>query len=938
MTFLLSLVFFASGAAALLFETLWFRQAGLILGNTVWATSLVTSSFMAGLAIGNAWAGQRGDRWTRPLRIYARLELAIGAAGIGLVLFLPGLSEFMAPLLTTVSEQPAILNAFRFGMAFVMLLVPASAMGATLPSLTLALAGPRRAFGRVLGVLYGANTLGAVTGALAGEMLLIERFGIRGTGLAALALNLLAAGAAWHLSARVDAPGTTNAPPSDVKPGFAMPRKPRLLVAAFLSGAILLALEVIWFRLLILLVYGTTRTFAVMLAVVLLGIALGGLLAGALIRSDEDARRWLPAMALFAGAATAWAYSPLADVLTFAKAGRFPNEFALLFAFGSSLMLPTSILSGVLFTLLGSAIKESHDSGASAAGALTLANTVGAALGSLASTFVLLPRFGMEKSLFLLALLYGVVALCVVPRSGSSAPRSFLLRAGSVSGVVAFILMLAFFPFGLMARRYAWSPIEQYVRNGETVVAHREGLTETVTYLVRSRWRRPVAYRLVTNSHSMSGSEYGSQRYMRHFVYLPVAMHARARTALQISYGVGMTAKAIAETKGLRSIDLVDISRDILELGRVVFPQPGALPLDDPRFRVHVEDGRFFLLTTGQTYDLITAEPPPPKAAGIASLYSREFFALAKSRLNPGGLVSYWFPVYQATPDETKSMMRAFCDVFEDCTLWTGWGLEWTMVGSNGFKGRIERDSFERQWKDEAVRAQLEALAFETPEMLGTTFLADAAQLKRIYGDALPLDDDHPLRISTRIMRDTGPFYQEMMNVDRARRAFESSDWVRAHWPEDLRESTLRAYAEQGFANLGDMLAFGQPHPSLADVEHVLVTSTRRAPILSLLRQNEPDLRAARDASASGEHAVQIATALATDALGDRDYSRAAERYGEAHRLGGRSSEFSAYWVLALSLAGRNEEARQVFDRFSPSDAFEEASDWAWLKQRVSRP
>ena len=181
MVVVLCLAFFLSGAAALLFETLWFRQQGLVLGNTVWASSLVLASFMTGLALGNAFAARYGSRPRRPLRVYAGLEVLIGLSGLSLVLVVPSLAEWLAPLLKQLIGYPVLLNVLRLGVSFVLMALPAAAMGATLPIVAGALSAWEPDFGRVLGRLYGWNTLGAVAGALGGEAFAIEGLGVRGS-------------------------------------------------------------------------------------------------------------------------------------------------------------------------------------------------------------------------------------------------------------------------------------------------------------------------------------------------------------------------------------------------------------------------------------------------------------------------------------------------------------------------------------------------------------------------------------------------------------------------------------------------------------------------------------------------------------------------------------------------------------------------------------
>src|SRR5436853_3952283 len=212
MSLVLSAVFFASGASALIFETLWFRQAGLAFGSSIWASSLVLSAFMAGLGLGNALAARFGARIRYPIAFYAFAEVAVAVFGASLVYVLPDLGAVLAPVFRPLLDQPLTLNPLRLLVAFLLLLIPSTAMGVTLPLLTRALTRDERAFGRVLAALYGWNTLGAMVGVVAGEMFLVGRFGVRGTALAAACLNLLAAAVAGLLSGGSAAQGS-GAPP-----------------------------------------------------------------------------------------------------------------------------------------------------------------------------------------------------------------------------------------------------------------------------------------------------------------------------------------------------------------------------------------------------------------------------------------------------------------------------------------------------------------------------------------------------------------------------------------------------------------------------------------------------------------------------------------------------------------------------------------------------
>ena len=400
-TFWLCLLFFVSGVAALLFENLWFYQTGLALGNSVWASSLVLTGFMGGLALGNGLAAWVAGRVRRPVRLYAGLELTIGVTGLALVLGLPFLTPVLArlfaPLLDSWWIQP-----LRLVCALALLLIPATAMGATLPVLVRALSPNDPRFGRVLGRLYGWNTFGAVVGALAGDAFLIEQVGVRGTGLVAFGLDVVAAGAALWLARSVDA--AIPAPEPDGRVAAWSRRARVALFVAALGGFSLLALEVVWFRFLALFVYGTSLVFAVLLAVVLAGIGVGGLTAARWLRDGRRAAPALPSLALASACATLVGYASYGAVLdAFLAPGQAAAALWHVALLAIPLMLPLAWLSGILFTALGEAAREQLGGEARPAGLLTLWNTVGGAVGSLVGGFVLLPRVGMEQSFLLLA-------------------------------------------------------------------------------------------------------------------------------------------------------------------------------------------------------------------------------------------------------------------------------------------------------------------------------------------------------------------------------------------------------------------------------------------------------------------------------------------------------------------------------------------------------
>jgi predicted membrane-bound spermidine synthase len=767
-------MFFLSGVGALVFENVWFSQTGLIVGNSVWSAALVAGAFMAGLALGNAAAVVLARHWRNLVRGYALVEALAALSGASLVAALPFFPALFHPLLAPFLDVGAALNPLRLAIAFGLMAIPATALGTTLPLLSKPLETLTGNYGLGLGRLYGINTLGAVAGTLLAELALIPALGLRGSGFFAAACNLSAACIAWRI-ARLPAFSRSIFVESGASLRVAAGAG-RILLAAFLAGGILLALEVIGFRFLLLFQDGTTLIFAVMLAVVLGGIGLGGLAASHLARRGRLSGGVARAAAALAAAWIVAGYAAFDAMVKIAAPIQtdFVLSATLLSVF---LMGPPALLSGVLFTALGLELRERMSDAGAATGVLTLANTLGAMLGSLLAALVLLPALGLEASFFLLALLYGLTAAVVPVRHG--APWR------SAQPVLAAAVVLALFPFGKMTGSYYRGVEERFF--GGRLVAAREGIVQTTFYLSHEFLGEPFYLRLATNSYSIASTALGAQRYMKLFAYLPAALHPRIERVLLICFGVGSTASALADLPEVKAIDVVDVSRDILEMSDVAYPDPRRHPLRDPRVSVHVEDGRFFLQQTARRYDLITGEPPPPKIAGVTSLYTREYFELMKERLNPAGMATYWLPAYLLLEAETLSIIRAFCEAFEDCSLWSGLNRDWILVGSRGGIAPVSREHFSRLWRLAGPGRELRRLGIDRPEQLVAQFMADARALRELTAQALPLEDNYPRRIKSALFAEPStPRYAWLMDAARGRERMEASAWASRILPRPL--------------------------------------------------------------------------------------------------------------------------------------------------------
>jgi spermidine synthase len=869
---------FGSGAASLVFEALWFHQAGLALGNGVTTSSLVLSGFMAGLALGGLLA-QRIERPTSPMRLYATLEAIVALAGLALVHVLPALGSVLAPQLTALAAHPLVAGALRLLLSFVLLLLPSTAMGATLPLLTSALSVYEPSFGRALGRLYAANTLGAVLGVVTAEVVLVPTLGIRASALVAALASGSAALAAFALASRLERQVPDVAP--DVAPAADPPSRPDAsgrawpwLLAAFVAGFALLALEVVWLRVLLLFLNGTSLVFAMVLAIVLAGIALGSLAA-------SWARVVVASAAAYAGLVSFGA-----AVLGVLGLRLFPHFAAaylgggvqgagMVVALAAPLVFGTSFASGALFTFLGAALRERLPSDAGATGLLLSFNTVGAALGAFSAGFLLLPTVGMEKALFGMLLCYGLAAaVCFV----EARPPAWILASGGAIYLVA----LAAFPFGSIETEFVLASAGKWRTSpDDRIAAVREGLDATLMYIEHRALGATHHYQLCTNAYSMSNSAFTGRRYMKLFAYWPLAVLPRVRSALIIGYGLGNTAKALTDSSDPETIDVVDVSPDILAMAPVVFPDPREQPLADPRVRVHVEDGRYFLQATDRRFDLITGEPPPHHLAGVVNLYSREYFQLLRSRLNEGGVVTYWLHTPLMSEPNARSILRAFCVAFADCSLWHGSGGDLMMVGTNGAGGAggpVSEEIFGRQWRDPKTAQELRALGIEEPEQLGALFVGDAPYLEALTRGAPPVVDDQPARLRLSAEDPTADaLVDAWRDEDAARLRFQESPWVAGIWPSELRKRTLPYFHWQ---RLDNDLLFERPGPGfskdLGTLATVLAETDLRLPALLLLG-SDPDIQRALATLVTLQPDPEVQRHRAIGRLAERDFPAAVD-------------------------------------------------------------
>ncbi len=931
---ILCAVLFLSGIGALVFETLWLRLSGLAFGNSVWTAALILSSFMAGLALGNTIAASsKLQRW-RPLRLYALLELVVALCGCTIVFGLPLLGQWLRPVFQLLWSHQPLLVALRLIFSFLILVVPTTAMGLTLPVVMRSPLLRDADFRRVIGLLYGWNTLGAVAGALLGEVYLVRAFGLGGTGLIAGLANCIAAAIAFLLAAGDRRRGNLSGPQTEPRsPGkYRLPW--RLLFVTLGTGAILLCLEVVWFRFLRLYVASSPRAFSVMLAVVLAAIGLGGVVSTVIPRRLAQSNPFLPILLLMAAMAAllCYVFFPAQAVQT--DTGPFNLDSWWQIALLSlALMFPVAFLSGILFPTIVARVQRSVEDPMNSTGITTLFNTGGAAVGPLLASFVFLPSLGFQLTLVLCAAAYILLALVASQRQSWSFRRPSGWAMVTLS--LAAILLFAVFPYRRDQLHFAYAtwPYEADERAQiiAQVVKRVEGTSDTFQLVRRDLFGQPYYHRLLTNAFSMSATNPHSQRYMRLFAYLPLALQPESRDALLICYGCGVTADAFVHAAQLQRIDIVDISKEVLGLADYYSGINYSNPLRDPRVTTYVQDGRFFLQASPRQYDVITGEPPPPKVAGSVNLYTEEFFHLLNSRLNEGGIATFWLPINQLKVDEAKTILRAFHNAFPNASVWAGPDEEWIMMGIKGPGSQVQAEDIRRLWRDPRIGPDLIRIGIEVPQQLAALFLMDGEEIDRITRDIAPLTDFYPKRLSDERwdVQASHHFAADYMEPSAATQRFLWSPLINRIWPDTLNGSLESFFAVRSTRYLSDLIGSNK----LAELDLYLRGSRLRTPVLEVLQSNEFRLAIAEQVARQAEMPpAETLPDLIAGALARRDINGAIHLLEDEKNRGsgGLNDWFLLTYLYCLNGNVGKAEALAAADFGSiKKDWF---VDWLWQK------
>jgi spermidine synthase len=770
----------ASGAAALVYEVAWTRLLTLQLGHTAAAVSTVLAAFMGGLAAG-AWLAAR---WPVPPRrrlyAYASLELVVALIAIALPLMLRALVPALEWAYAD-GDAPTRFGLVRVALTLSLLAVPAVAMGATFPiaagwfaAAPSSADGDNRRAAAAPAILYAANTTGAAVGAIGAGFWLIPAVGLRGTTWVGVALNVAAAFGALALSRAKPLPMSESprATASRVRARGSMRRRHREAEPVFVSqpwlafGAVALSgfgglvYEVALTRVLAAVIGPTTYAFATMAASFISGIAIGSWAGTRLARRVAWPACWLAGLLLLAAASASAAASFAASRLPLIVASQVRAAGA---AFHTVviwqaleivlLLLPLTVALGMTFPIaLATASSGSAEAVERDTARIYVANTLGAISGSLMAGFVLIPHLGLQGTFVGMSRAgviggFLVAGVALVPRVvGTAARLGATIALATLAALMALAVDIPQWDRDLLSSgAYKYAPyiaaaagvdFEASLRAGR-LEYYAEGAAATVSV------RRLAGTLALAIDGKVDASNAGDMLTQRLLGVLPTLLHANPRELCIIGLGSGVTLGSALATGLVRHADVIEISPEVVEAS-ALFSKENGRALQSPAVHLVIGDGRSHLQLTRHRYDVIVSEPSNPWMAGVAALFTREFFEAARAHLNPGGLLCQWAHTYDMSADDLRSIVRTFASVFPQGTMWLVGDGDLLLIGAGGGDIVDRLALIAEPSRAAAIGAALADVAVtpgDAPFQLLSLFSGGPAELAR-YADDAPLQTD----------------------------------------------------------------------------------------------------------------------------------------------------------------------------------------------------
>ena len=928
---------FLSGATALVHEILWLRMLGLVFGHTVFAVTTVLTAFMAGLGLGSWVLGRIADRQARPLRLYGLLEIGVGVLCLLVPVVLPWAETIYRALARGLGLSFVAVSLAQLALVSMMLLPPTTLMGATLPILSRVFATEAHALGRGVGVLYAVSTLGATVGTGLAGYALLPALGLQATLVLAAAVNLVVGSLIVAVDWRLAMPAPT-APPAPAAP--AVPAmEPTSLgitltpVGLALAGAASMVYAVAWVRALSLVIGSSTYAFTAMLLAFLSGLALGSALFSRLYGGrplGPAAFGYLQLGVGVAALATLPLFERVPDIGLRALSVSTSPEFVLLVEVAlvvAATLVPTLLIGAGFPCAVQVAARRDLGRVGGDVGRLYAINTLGAIAGTVVAGLALVPMLGTEGAVKTAIVLNLLLGLGLVLASGRTLVQwqwqwfTALTLAGVI--VVGLVRVPTWDPavmasgatvYARQYRRFAGHGGVAGATTDSQLLFYRDGLTATVSV---QRDGPTTFLRVNGRTDASNGVDMHAQLMLGH---LPMLLHPDARSVLVIGLGSGVTTGAVLAHPVTR-VDVVEIESAVVEAAGF-FQREHRNALRDRRVHLAIGDARNVLLAGDRRWDVIVSARSDPWIGGVATLFSAEFYALARSRLTPGGVMMQWVDGASIRPDGVKMMARTFRSAFPATTVWHAHGVGDLLLMGSAEPRPLDLGRVQAAWDASAgLREDFRRLGHRAPwAFLADFLLAEPDAARLTLGADLNTDDLLALEFSAprSLYRDSAAPNYRML------RSFRALELPRLADPRATRLDTAAVRHEMGAAYLRKNL----PAEAAAQFERALARDPAHVP--SLVGLGRAQLRLGLSVRA----VETLQAALQRDGRQAEAYALLARAWQD-QQLGARALEAAGTAVRLApgEPAHRLQHAALLMDHGRLADAVEE-----YLVARAFRP
>ncbi|MCZ8293981.1 MAG: fused MFS/spermidine synthase [Hylemonella sp.] len=728
-------IFFVSGFCGLIYESIWSHYLKLLLGHAAYAQAVVLVVFVGGLALGAWLTGRLSERLRNPILLYAAAEIAVALISFAFHGIFTSISAWAVTSFMPVACSDQGLCPASWLLAAVLILPPSILLGTTFPLMSAGVLRLGAHPGRGLSLLYFLNSAGAALGVLSSGFLLIPSLGLPGTLLVAGCLNALVGLAAYRVGRGRNLPTIPSIPALELQATQASTRmnlRP-LLIVAMLTGLSSFIYEVVWIRMLTMVLGAATHSFELMLSTFILGLALGAwwirnridssrrpeiLLANVQIAMGILAIATLP---LYIGSFETMAYT-LRGLARTDEGYAFFNLTSILLSM--AVMMPAAFCAGMTLPLI-TAMLLGRGQGEKQIGQVYGVNTLGAILGVLATVHLLIPMLGLKWSLAVAALVDVALGLYLYwhyqskaePAAQAQAARKWIVAAGGALAVV--VLAVPVFselsPHRLASGVFrSGSPM---IGSEQQVIFQRDGKTATISVLEAKSGERS----LITNGKSDGSTHPAGQKTTAddHTVVLLGALgplhHPQARRAAVIGLGTGVTSAVLLSAEGLQTVETIEIEPQVRESAALFKPRNAAV-FDDPRSRIIIDDAKAHFAKTPVRYDLVVSEPSNPWVSGVSGLFTEEFYRYVSSHLASDGHFVQWLQLYEASPAMVSSIIRAFSSVFPHFRVYTTNRADIVLVARNDKRlPEIRAGAFEQM---KGIQSKLRDIGIEDESTL----------------------------------------------------------------------------------------------------------------------------------------------------------------------------------------------------------------------------